>query len=176
MKSKKSTTRKRTTRSVATATKTKPETTREKTAKLGIPPLVVALAQFVDQDMCGRLYHDFERAWREAPGMASEIAAGRRHVLGSRGPEEVTRSMVDDAITESRNSDWTGGQRAGVAMSALGRDVVDEVISMVATPAFYTGYALGLYLLTQGAQQGVPVRSVGVGDQLESEPMSGTVQ
>jgi hypothetical protein len=66
----------------------------------------------------------------------------------------VIRTMIDAAVTQSRTATDGHDRRLGRAVDAIETvddDAFTEVEVAISDPAFYTGLAMGLYLMTNPA-------------------------
>lgn len=129
-------------------------TTPRTPSTVTIPPHVVALAVFA-ADHDGSLPADFVAAWGHMPALVEQLGEGRGSDNTGTTIYDIAQARIDRRIHKSRTSEYrTGRELAQIAdwiHEAMGDRALRTLEGEFGLPWFYTGLALGLYLLSHPA-------------------------
>ena len=115
-----------------------------------LPPIVAALAGFIEPDMDGP-HPDFLTAWRHMPAIVESHAAGEESSTDRVTRYSVLEEIIDATLARSRNNEEEYMQRFAELVDRLEEEHEDNIATLTtpyAEAMFQIGFALACYLLT----------------------------
>jgi hypothetical protein len=115
-----------------------------------LPPIVAALAGFIEPDMDGP-HPDFLTAWRHMPAIVEGYAAGEESSIDRVTRYSVLEEIIDATLARSRQGEERRFAELVDRLEAEHEDDITILTTPYAEAMFQIGFALACYLLTNPA-------------------------